>query len=102
MVELNLEEQVRRIEQETGIRSESTQSASEAEAAKAAQAKGGRVFDRNSLGQEMPELIEVTEPVELQNYKPVYFRCRRGDYCHFYFQLDQPGVVKIDTWPLDD
>ena len=52
----------------------------------------------------MPELIEVTAdaPVELHNYQPVYFKCQRGDYCHFYFQLDQPGVVKIDTWPLDD
>jgi len=45
MVELNLEEQVQRIERETGIKSESTQSASDAEAARAAMTRGGKVFD---------------------------------------------------------
>jgi len=50
----------------------------------------------------MPELIEVTEPAELENYKPIYFKCQRGDYCNFFFRVDQPCVIKIDTWPLDD
>ena len=46
MVELNLEEQVKKIEEATGMRSESSEPLSEAEAAKAAKAKSGKLFDQ--------------------------------------------------------
>ena len=49
----------------------------------------------------MPDCIQVAEPMELKHMKPVYFKCKRGDYCHFYFRIEQPTIVKINTWPLD-
>ena len=75
MVELNFEEQVRKIVSETGIPSESSQSQQEAEAEKGAAEKSGMVFTTMSLADQMPECIEVTEPMELKHMKPVYFRC---------------------------
>lgn len=52
----------------------------------------------------MPVLVEVAadEPIELHHQEPVYFKCRRGDYCPFYFRVEEPCVIKINTWPLDD
>ena len=102
MVELNLEEQVHKIEQESGMRSESSQSQSEAEAAKAAAAMSGKVFDANSLPEQMPDLVEINEPYELQNQTPVYFKCQRGDYSNFFVRIEKPCVIKVATWPLDD
>ena len=102
MVELNLEEQVQKIMADTGMPSESSQSAAEAEAASGDAAKLGKVYDSKTVGQEMPELIEVTEPMELTNQTPVYFRSKKGEYRYFYFVVDKPCVVKIDTWPLDE
>ena len=75
MVELNLEEQVQRIVLETGIPSVSSESQQEAEAAKAAAEKSGMVYTSMSLSDQMPECIEVTEPMELEHMKPVYFKC---------------------------
>ena len=49
------------------MKSESSQSAQEKEAAKAAGIKSGIVFDSSCLASQMPELIEVLEPLELQN-----------------------------------
>ena len=50
----------------------------------------------------MPELLEITEPMELVNQTAVYFRSKRGEYRYFYFVVDKPCVVKINTWPLDE
>ena len=49
----------------------------------------------------MPPVIEVNGPMELQNQKPIYFIAKGSSYTHFYFQIDQPAVIKIKTWPLD-
>lgn len=51
----------------------------------------------------MPDLISIgEEPMELEHAKPIYFQCRRGDYCPFFFRVSEPCVVKIQTWPLDE
>ena len=50
---------------------------------------------------EMPPLIEVTEPMELENQKPVYFKAKDGSFTRFYFQVDKECVIKVKTWPLD-
>ena len=50
----------------------------------------------------MPELLEITEPHQLHHMQPVYFKCNRGDFCHFFFPVENPCVIKINTWPLDD
>ena len=49
----------------------------------------------------MPELIAIEEPYELKQAQTVYFQCRRGDHCPFFFRIDKPCVIKIHTWPLD-
>ena len=47
-------------------------------------------------------MIEINGTYELENEKPVLFKCERGGYRHFSFRVDEPCIVKIDTWPLDD
>ena len=50
---------------------------------------------------EMPPLIEVKEPMELQNGIPVYFKAKDSSFTRFYFQIDKLCVIKVKTWPLD-
>ena len=40
--------------------------------------------------------------MELEHMKPVFFECARDSYSYFYFRVDKPSVVKVNTWPLDD
>ena len=51
----------------------------------------------------MPELVSIgQEPMILEHAKPIYFQCRRGDYCPFQFNVTAPCVINLRTWPLDD
>lgn len=49
----------------------------------------------------MPTLIEVNEPLELQNHIPIYFKAKEGTHTRFYFKVDELCVIKVKTWPLD-
>ena len=49
----------------------------------------------------MPPLIDISEPMELESQKPVYFKAKEGTFTRFYFQVDTPCVIKVKTWPLD-
>ena len=67
MVELNLDEMVKKIEGDTGMKSESCQPDSDGIASTTSAAREGKVFDKNTVVGQMPDLIEVTEPLELQS-----------------------------------
>ena len=84
------------------MRSESLQSPEEQQAVLNTMAASGAVYDHKTVGIPMPNLITIDEPVELQSGQPVYFQCRRGDYCPFFFRIEKPCVIKLNTWPLDE
>ena len=48
-----------------------------------------------------PELTDVSNPVELETNKPVYFKSAKDTFTKFYFIVSDPQVVKVDVWPLD-
>ena len=59
------------------------------------------VAEQLKMEREMPPLIEVNEPMVLENLTPVYFRAKDGSFTMFHFRIDKPCVLKIKTWPLD-
>ena len=98
MVELSLNEMVQKIEDATGMKSESCHPDSDGMVSNTTAGQNAK----NPIPEQMPDLIEVKEPLELPNMQPVYFQCQKGDYCHFFFNVDKDCVIKINTWPLDE
>ena len=82
--------------------SASSQCPAEAEAVLNAVAASGRDYDASCVGVPMPELITLQESKELFHAQPIYFQCEGNAHCRFYFDIDRPCVVKINTWPLDE
>jgi len=48
-----------------------------------------------------PETKEF-EPFELQDRKVYHFECLYEQYARFFFEIKEPAIVQIDTWPLND
>ena len=51
-------------------------------------------------GKHDQSLIEISEPYRLEDKTPVHFKARFGSQTPFYFEVKEPCIVKVTTWPL--
>ena len=50
---------------------------------------------------DFPPLTDVSTPLELKHGDVVYFKAEKDSHTKFYFDVNEPLVIKIDVWPLN-